>query len=273
MGEDFKLESARCALRPLTVDDVADLQRILSDPEVVKGLVGDISTPERLERTARGWLVPREFWKANRMGNWGIFDGGEISGTSGRLVGVAGADHPPPAVGEGPECYYFVERSAWGRGVASEVMQTICTYLFGTLDVPAVEALIFAELNPGSVRVAEKLGMEPVGRVPLLGHHVNEDEALETIEFDVWRLRTSPPECAHETLTEAAFRIGQFVGEGVTDRKTVMELLVDAARSADTGNVKKEDDLRALITTCLAEGESVAGCLHYRVRQTEWSVP
>lgn len=270
-GPDYVLQTDRLTLRPLVDEYVEELKvRIVSNPEVVKTLMGDISTPERVDQQARMWITESDFWAAHGFGYWGVFDRKGTFGMSGALLGVVGADEAPPVVGEGAEIYYLFAPAVWGKGVGSEAVSAMCEYLFEKLHLPAVQALIFAELNPGSVRLAEKLGMRPVGRVPLLGHHLSEDRARETIAFDIWRLRTSSRARARRTLEETAFRIGQFLAEEVGSLQQATAALLDAAVISGLSDTLHKAALHDLIEERLTRGMKAGGLAHYRVRREEY---
>ena len=271
LHSNYVLETTRLTLRPLVEVHLEQLMQILSDPDIAKGLLGDISTPENLEQTARIWPSDALFWETNQFGIWGVFDHSGTLAKPDVLLGVAGADEPPPAVGEGPESYYFFAQQVWGKGVASEAMSAVCAYLFETIQVAAVEALIFAELNPGSVRLAMKLGMRSVGRVHLIGHHLSKERAFESIAFDLWRVRTSSPTRARDTLEEAAFRIGQLIGEGVSNKPAATDALLHSAQESGINDVIGDSALRDLIEQRLTNGMQVPGLAHYRVRRNEWA--
>jgi RimJ/RimL family protein N-acetyltransferase len=75
-----------------------------------------------------------------------------------RLVGACGLGRRPSG---SVELGYWIARSHWGRGIATEA----CAALVGiarALRLPALEGSYFLD-NPASGRVLEKLGFEPTG--------------------------------------------------------------------------------------------------------------
>jgi len=271
--ESVTLETDRLVLRPLVREHFDELKVILSEPEVVKTLLGDASTPEGVQKSAEMWISEPSFWKANGFGFWGVFDSKGEFGAAGAMLGVAGADEPPPIVGEGPEIYYFFTPNVWGKGIGSEAVMGMCNYLFTELNLPALEALIFAELNPGSVRVANKVGMKLVGRLPLVGHHLSEQRARETMEFDIWRVRNASPDKAKSVLAEATFRIGQLLGEGAWSKHDVMVSLLSAAEESCVIGELGEQAGKNLIEGRIAQGMAAKGISQYRVRRHEYACP
>ena len=262
------LDLNRVTLEPLDESRWEELKGILSDPEVLKGLLGDCSTPRRLEKTASQWFTPAEFWNENRFGMWAIIDKGAVASVPGRMLGLAGADAPPPPTGIGPETFYFLGRAAWGKGVAMESMRAICQYLFEEIDVPAVEALIFAKTNPGSVALAQRLGMKLVGRSDIVGHHLDRQGALETMEFDVWRVRQATPPSIEDTIRHASFRIGQLLGEGVWELEPAQASIQQAAMEA--GYAGSGLQLESLVRNTLKEGMDARGFSHFRLLREDW---
>jgi len=264
------METDRLVLRPLVQEHFEELKGILSEPNVVKTLVGDASTPEAVETSCELWISDPSFWEANGFGFWGVFDTTGEFGTANDLLGVVGADEPPPVVGEGPEIYYFFAPHVWKKGVGGEAVRGMCDYLFNSVNLPALEALIFAELNPGSVRIAEKVGMRNVGRLPLVGHHLSGERARDTMQFDIWRVSNSSPERAEHTLSEAVFRIGQLLAENAWSRGDAISALLNASKEAGLIANFGEQYVGDFINTRLAEGGEAKGISHYRVRKNEY---
>lgn len=267
----YIIETDRLILRPLLPEHLDQLEAILSEPDVVKTLLGDTSTPEAVRAYAEAWIVEPNFWEAHDFGYWGVFDRTGELGVTDALVGLVGANEPHPEMGEGPEIDYFLAPHVWGKGIGSEAVRRLCDYLFGVVGLPALEALVFAELNPASVRLAEKVGMRFVGRLPLVGHYLTQQRARETMEFDVWRVREASAQRAGEVLSEAAFRIGQLLAEGVWSRKEAISGLFDASNHAGFDGKLEEQDVKDLINARIMEGSEAKGVSQYRVRRSEYT--
>lgn len=62
------------------------------------------------------------------------------------------------------ELAYAIAPSLWGRGLATEAASAVLDHAFVALDLHKVFAAV-VEANAGSVRVLEKLGMLPEGRL------------------------------------------------------------------------------------------------------------
>jgi RimJ/RimL family protein N-acetyltransferase len=263
----YVLDTNRLTLRPLVQRDLDWLVQIVANPEVVKTMLGDVSTPELTRSYARGWIYPDEFWNEHQYGFWGVVDRDGTFGPAGRVIGVVGADVAPLEVGEGPEVYYIFAQDVWRKGVASEAVHRMFDYLFDVIGLSALEALVFSERNPGSVRLLENAGMRLVGRLPNLNYHMTSDRALKVMQFDVWRARHAPLEKAGETLADAAFRIGQLLAEGVGSREIMASALTEAAMSNGSGTAQ---DVKNIIDKSLAAGAAAKGIAHYRLHRSDY---
>ncbi len=71
---------------------------------------------------------------------------------------------PADAVGPEIEIGWRLLPEAWGRGIATEAARPVLAHGFAGLRLPELVAEIDAG-NAGSLRVAEKLGMQPGCRV------------------------------------------------------------------------------------------------------------
>lgn len=257
-----KLSTERFSLKPLTLSEAPLLAELGADPDVVKTLICDWSTRDKRLKIAKYWIEQNQ-----KYGIWGVIDSLGIFGESGRMIGFIAADEPLPLVGKGPEFYYAYSRDTWGHGVGTEVARTVIDYLFDKLGVGAVEALVLAGLNPTSGKLLSKLGMNPIGRYPL-ADYVGE-ECVPTVEYELWRVRTSMPENVRHNLEEAAFKIGQFVGEQMVPEKDMLKDLRQAVLAngylADTD----EASLLRFINMTLHAGMDEKGWLYYRVEQTK----
>ena len=182
-------------------EDAAKIADLGADPDVVKNLIFDWSTPERRLEIGRFWIEHHE-----RTGIWGAFDRDDVFGLPERFLGFFAADRPLQRGGLGPEIYYAFKQETWGQGVASEVVGAAVRHLFEARGAAAVEALVLAGLNPASTRLLERLGMGLVGRYPL-AEYVGK-ACGETIAYELWRVETAAPESAEKCLKEAAFKIG-----------------------------------------------------------------
>ncbi|HKP25528.1 MAG TPA: GNAT family N-acetyltransferase [Dongiaceae bacterium] len=263
----YVLNTRRLTLRPLAQSDLADLVQIVANPDVVRTMLGDVSSLESTRAYAQGWICPDEFWDQHHYGFWGVVDRHGAFGATDRVIGVVGADVPALEVGEGPEVYYIFARDVWRKRVASEAVYRMFDYLFEVIGLSVLEAVVFAERNPGSVRILEKAGMRLVGRLPNINHHVTPERALKVMQFDIWRVRNAAPDEAEKTLADAAFRIGQLLAEGVGSREATVLALTEAAISFGSVNVLR---MESIVERGLLAGAAAKGCAHYRLHRNDY---
>ncbi len=148
-----RLETERLLLRPQETADIARMTPLLNDYDVAKNLVfvphpyteddaKDFVT-KAMENSARGEAYPFAITlKANGM---------LIGGCSLRLRndGVF-------------ELGYWLGKSYWGQGYASEAAKRIVGFAFCELKAPMLRAGYFHD-NPASERILKKLGAIPAG--------------------------------------------------------------------------------------------------------------
>jgi RimJ/RimL family protein N-acetyltransferase len=259
--DQFVLITERFTLNPLTQSDAPLLAELGSDPDVVKPLICDWSTPSKRMKIAKYWIEGSQ-----EYGIWGVLDRQGVFGESGQMIGFCAADEPLPLGGKGPEIYYAFSRETWGHGVGTEVVRVVIDHLFEELGVSAVEAVVLAGLNPASGRLLAKLGMSFIGNYPL-ADYIGE-ECDPTIEYELWRVKNSPAENARMNLEEAAFKIGQFVGEDMASEETMSASLMKAATENSHLASENEETLTRLIKNSLLAGMAEKGWLHYRIEKS-----
>lgn len=169
-----ELRTDRLLLRRWRAEDEPVMARINSDPEVGRYLNRPVD--ERGIAALFGQMV--EHWESHGYGPWALES--LEPGLEGRFLGFAGLAHVPAflaAAGSAPELGWRLERSVWGRGLATEAASAARDDAFGRLGVPEIISIIHPE-NTRSQRLAVKLGMSRHRRIenPVLG-----------IEVDVWR--------------------------------------------------------------------------------------
>jgi RimJ/RimL family protein N-acetyltransferase len=142
----------RLLLRPGFTEDAPALAAAIADKAIVSNLA-TVPWPYRM-RDAEAFLAsPRD----PLLPSFLIFERTEAEL---RLVGSCGLGRRPSGA---VELGYWIARSHWGRGIATEA----CTALVDiarTLGLPSLEGSHFTD-NPASARVLAKLGFEPVGIV------------------------------------------------------------------------------------------------------------
>jgi len=177
MQSDFRLNTARLALRSSTLGDRADLVALEADPEVMRFLNGgrpvplngytdgDFLTPRGTEPEV---LVAHERETDQFVGWFALFDDGMAGGCKTAELG------------------YRLRRDAWGKGYGTEGARALVAEALGNLGFDRVRAQTMA-VNHGSRRVMEKAGLRYVETVfPSLPDPIPGGEQGEVI-YEIWR--------------------------------------------------------------------------------------
>jgi RimJ/RimL family protein N-acetyltransferase len=256
-----KLRSRRFDLRPMGLDDATLFAEMAEDTEIVKYLVGDWSTARKRLENARDWIRYR-----NNLVIWGVFDRGGAVASAGDFVGICGVEAALPGIGAGPSIFYAYRQQVWGRGVASEIAAAVIEFLFDEAGVDAVEALVLPSLNPASSRVLEKHGMRRIGRYTIAGY--TGDDCLPTMRYEIWRAQVALPADARSCITEAGFKIGLFVGDGISSYEEMSAALLVSAYENGLVDRVGVDEAKQVIAAALQAGMAENGWLYYRVERT-----
>jgi RimJ/RimL family protein N-acetyltransferase len=155
MHPEFRLNTTRLNLRPVSAADCADLVALEADAEVMRYLNGGQPVPAAGRRNA-DFLTPRgeepEVLAAHHrasgtfIGWFSLFDDGLVDGLRTAEIG------------------YRLLRAAWGRGYATEGVQALIEAAFDTLGFDRVRAETMA-VNQASRRVMEKAGLLHIATV------------------------------------------------------------------------------------------------------------
>ncbi|MGY1802427.1 GNAT family N-acetyltransferase [Blastococcus sp. SYSU D00922] len=145
------LETDRLLLRELTADDLDALAALYRDPEVRRYFPDGTRTHEQT-REELAWVVDVYY------GRYGYGLWATVEKETGAFVGRCGL--LPWEIGGRTEVEvaYLLDRSVWGRGLATEAARAIAEHAFSTLPVDRLIAMI-DPANTASRRVAEKIGM------------------------------------------------------------------------------------------------------------------
>ena len=146
------IKTDRLTLRVPQDDDAEALARGLGVLDIAR-MTARVPHPYPVE-AAEAWI---ELQRAGRQ------RGDEISFVieeQGRLCGGIGVFRPAPE--HGWEVGYWVEKSCWGRGIATEALTAIVDWAREELGADQLTAGYFTD-NPASSRVLEKAGFEPTG--------------------------------------------------------------------------------------------------------------
>jgi [ribosomal protein S5]-alanine N-acetyltransferase len=149
------LETARLRLRPLLREDADSVQVLVSDRAIADTTL-NILHPYP-EGGATEWIVAQQLrCEAGELVNFAM-----VSKDAEQLIGVAGFINVNSRSQRG-ELGYWVGKPFWNRGYATEAVQALLTYAFGTLNLHRVHGSVFKR-NPASRRVFEKNGLSYEG--------------------------------------------------------------------------------------------------------------
>jgi RimJ/RimL family protein N-acetyltransferase len=167
-----RLETERLVLQRLSLDDLDDIARFVSDPETMRYIgTGGPRTREQA-RNSLEWML--ETFERQGFGHFGV-----VRKEDGALVGRSGLNVWDPSdwsitrldEADGPteiEIAYLFGRDYWGQGYATEAATAIRDWALGELGFERLIALIYPD-NARSIRVAEKLGLTPEGEADFGG--------------------------------------------------------------------------------------------------------
>jgi len=183
---ELELITERLRLTPLVDDDFDLAVEMYTDPEVVKNVCDPMTEaelreemPDSIKRGANGGI-----------GIWCISDRktAEKLGDTYLLpmpIDEDDTDFSLVVMGQMPdadiEVGYFLKRSAWGRGYATEVCRRMLEFAFQELPLNEVVASVEEE-NVVSRKVLEKAGLLDRGRTRSYG----KDSPIYRITRDEW---------------------------------------------------------------------------------------
>src|SRR5687767_14641082 len=148
------LPASRVALRPLVEADAADVFAVFSDPEVMRYWDGaPMATPE----AALAYVSEiHQSFRRRELFQWGI-----ASRPDDRIIGTCTLLHVSHAHERG-EIGFALAQAQWGRGLATEAVTTLLSFVFTTLQLHRVEADVDPR-NTRSLRLLERLGFTREG--------------------------------------------------------------------------------------------------------------
>lgn len=146
----YKIETTRLRLRQFTPDDLDDLYRIYSHPELIKYISNE--KPPCLEDTKAAINSLAEHWQKYRFGVWAV-----IHKKHRKLIGHCGLKflENTPLVQLG----YLLLPSYWGQGLGTEAAKAVLKHGFEVAKLEKIVAIAKPE-NLASRRVMEKVGLK-----------------------------------------------------------------------------------------------------------------
>ena len=155
------LVTKRLLLRAFRRADLDDYASLNADREVLRYLVGGGPEPWDRGRSWRHMAFLLGHWQLGGSGTWAI-----EHRKTGEFLGFAGFYGPDGWPGF--ELAWTLARRFWGHGYATESARRALAYAFLDLGKEHIISLIHPE-NHRSIRVAERIGETPRGRIQHLG--------------------------------------------------------------------------------------------------------
>ncbi len=171
MIEQPILHTRRLILRPFTLADAADVQRLAGAYEIAS-TTAVIPHPYE-DGMAETWISSHPGQLADGTG---IVYAITLRGT-GVLCGAVGLALKPEH--QRAELGYWIGVSYWGQGYCTEAAGALCDHGFRALGLHRILAMHLAR-NPASGRVMQKIGMRHEGT---LREHMLKCGVFETIEY------------------------------------------------------------------------------------------
>ena len=192
------LTTSRLRLEPFTEDHLDGLNKMNSDPQVMRYLAA--GRPETLEETRAviGRVMKR--WAELGYSWWAL-----IERETGELVGAGAVQNLRreatllPDLACPLEIGWRLRRDRWGQGLATEAARAMGDFAFGELKARELLA-VCDPANAASAKVMRRLGMQEVG----LQRWYGKELLTYCIHADEWRLRCAialPLPCAPGTQT------------------------------------------------------------------------
>lgn len=178
MSVPLEFRTGRLHLRRLTAAHLPELVELDADPAVMRYISGGAPNSREVYEAE---LLPRMLaWDGHPFGFLAAYHGGRFVGWFHLRPSVA-----DPAV---LELGYRLNRSTWGRGLATEGARALVEHAFANLGQAAVDACAHPD-NAASIRVMVKCGMRRVGTF------VHPRVAIEVVRYlverDAWPPRAS----------------------------------------------------------------------------------
>ena len=174
-----ELQTARLLLRPWRQEDLGPYARMCADPEVMRYMPATMSREQSAEQLA-GFV---SHWEERGFGLWAVEER-----ASGDFIGRIGLmRHEDWPEGEhNTEVGWLLDRSYWGRGLATEGALASLRYGFEELGLERIISITLPA-NAASRRVMEKAGLTFQGETRWSDH----DVIWYAVDRQVWDTGTS----------------------------------------------------------------------------------
>lgn len=178
-------ETERLIIRTwMPEEDAEQAFEIYGDPEVTQFMKSKANSVADQKELLQLWVAKAKEIN-NGTGLWAnvLKETGEIIGTS---ILIQLPDNQGQLT-ETVEIGWHLKKAAWGKGYATEAAIAVLNYGFNTLQLTVVCSAINPQGNK-SVRVAQRLGMVPVGKTT---RFYETELEMFILEADTWRQATA----------------------------------------------------------------------------------
>ena len=155
MGERPTIRTKRVKLRPYTLDDAPELQRLISERDIASTTL-NIPYPYEDGMTEEWISKHQESFDKGEGVQFAIVDGEKGFLIGGIGLGIAYKQD------ESMELGYWVGKPYWNKGYCTEAAQAVLKYGFEVLELHRIYARHLTR-NPASGRVMQKIGMKHEG--------------------------------------------------------------------------------------------------------------
>ncbi len=151
----MQLSTERLLLRRMTDSDLPALRQMLCDPKVMYAYGGPFP-----EQDVRAWL-DRQYERYGQGEDFGLL--AMVLKETGQMIGQCGLTMQPCPKELVLEVGYLLCYAFWHQGYATEAAKGCLDHAFGDMGAQRVHAII-RDTNTASQQVAQRLGMQVVGR-------------------------------------------------------------------------------------------------------------
>lgn len=171
MGERQSIATERLLLRPFTLSDAKDVQRLAGDMSIADTTL-NIPHPYE-DGAAEEWISShQEIFDQGKGETFAITT--KVDSTLTGAISLMGI-----IAGHQAELGYWIGKPYWNQGFCTEAAHAVLRYAFHELDLLRVHACHMSR-NASSGRIMQKIGMQHEGR---RRQHVKKWNVLEDLEL------------------------------------------------------------------------------------------
>jgi RimJ/RimL family protein N-acetyltransferase len=263
--------SERLNFERFTEADAGELARLLADPSLTRNITTNGSSPERCLISASKRIAwHNSSWDNAGFGVWALRARDSSLAAAERLLGWCGFV-PPDDDDPDPEILYGIDAEFRGLGLASEAARRVINWLFASSDHQGVTAVISTRLNPGSVKVINKLGFSYRGKMDFALFLTSSELADEVADYENWRLAQDFATAAERLVQQVAFRSGQL--SRVTSfpaEQLLQQLSASLLQRFANASIEDQQQYRHTLESEFASGRNDAFMDCYHITRTRW---